>query len=327
MKWLKDHFIPHTGNEYHPHLLRPKATLLIAILVLFLEFGFLFQTSLSGPVEKFFALVLPNVLVDQTNVTRLAENIGALQTSPLLERAAIAKANDMARKGYFAHTSPEGRDPWYWFKDAGYAYSYAGENLAINFVDSRDVIDAWLASPKHRANLLNGKYTEIGIATAEGTYEGRSAVFVVQLFGRPSAKKFTPQITQVSPPQVAVVIPPTTTSSVLGMNGEKIAREEVVAVKGAEVEEPSYDVSGSTVTATPSYASISEVVVANPKKTMEIAFLVLAGILLAALFIALVSGVHLAHPALVVNSVLLLILLGGFFIANDYITLAFASVL
>ena len=47
--------------------------------------------------------------------------------------AAQAKADDMATKGYFAHTSPDGKNSWYWFKQAGYTFTYAGENLALDF--------------------------------------------------------------------------------------------------------------------------------------------------------------------------------------------------
>jgi hypothetical protein len=63
---------------------------------------------------------------------------------------------------------------------------HAGENLAIHFTDSGDVVQAWMDSPTHRANIMNGNYTEIGVGTAEGTYEGFDTVYVVQLFGTPA---------------------------------------------------------------------------------------------------------------------------------------------
>ena len=76
--------------------------------------------------------------------------------------------------------------PWFWFAEANYQFSYAGENLAVFFGDSEDVVDAWLNSPSHRANLLNQQFTEIGIAVAEGTYQGQETTFIVQLFGTPA---------------------------------------------------------------------------------------------------------------------------------------------
>jgi len=91
----------------------------------------------------------------------------------------------MASKGYFAHYSPSGLSPWYWFTKAGYSYKKAGENLAVNFKDSDDVVRAWMNSPTHKANIVKEGYTEIGIGIAEGVYQGKKATFVVQLFAAP----------------------------------------------------------------------------------------------------------------------------------------------
>src|SRR3989338_531090 len=135
-----------------------------------------------------FAAVISSVLVDLTNGDRGAGSLGGLAISPVLTVAAQAKADDMAAKGYFAHVSPEGKDPWYWFRQQGYTFLYAGENLAVDFSDSIDVERAWMNSPTHRANILNGNFTQIGIATAQGTYQGRSTTFVVQMFGTPSTQ-------------------------------------------------------------------------------------------------------------------------------------------
>src|SRR4029079_16600268 len=113
------------------------------------------------------AAVISAVLVDLANGDRAQHGYGTLTLNSTHVAAAQAKANDMAAKGYFAHVSPDGTDPWHWFKEAGYQFDYAGENLAVNFVDSGDVNDAWMNSPTHRDNILNPHYTEIGIATAE----------------------------------------------------------------------------------------------------------------------------------------------------------------
>lgn len=132
------------------------------------------------------AAVIAAVLVDLANQDRAENSLHGLKVNPLLVAAAQAKADDMASKGYFAHTSPNGVDPWYWFRNAGYSFSYAGENLAVDFVDSGDVNTAWMNSPLHRKNILDPHYTEIGIATAQGYYKGRLTTFVVQEFGTPS---------------------------------------------------------------------------------------------------------------------------------------------
>lgn len=134
------------------------------------------------------AAVVSAALVDLTNGDRGANNLGRLAISSTLTAAAQAKAADMAANGYFAHTSPDGKNSWHWFKQAGYTFLYAGENLAVDFSDSANVEQAWMDSPTHRANILDGHFTEVGIATARGAYEGRPTTFVVQMFGTPAGE-------------------------------------------------------------------------------------------------------------------------------------------
>ncbi len=144
------------------------------------------------------AAVISSVVVELTNTDRSTEGLATLSVSEQLTRVAEAKANDMASKSYFAHTSPEGLTPWHWFKEEGYVFAYAGENLAVDFSESADVVRAWMNSPTHRANIVGTQFTEIGVAVAEGTYQGRPATFVVQVFGTPR------------PTQVAVAPAPVT---------------------------------------------------------------------------------------------------------------------
>lgn len=126
------------------------------------------------------------VLVNLTNQSRISANVSGLKVNSLLEKAAQMKADDMADKSYFAHNTPDGKTPWYWLEQAGYKYIYAGENLAVNFENSEDVQTAWMNSRGHFLNIINPKYTEIGIATSTGFYKGRPAIFVVQMFGTPA---------------------------------------------------------------------------------------------------------------------------------------------
>jgi hypothetical protein len=111
------------------------------------------------------------------------------------------KAQDMADKQYFAHTSPEGLNPWHWFEQAGYEYEYAGENLAVDFTDSSDVARAWMNSPTHRENLLKKEYVDVGFAVVSGELNGKKTTLVVALYGAPAvavaatATQQTPQPT------------------------------------------------------------------------------------------------------------------------------------
>lgn len=159
---------------------------LLALIIVVGSFGIITQAPAIVARVPNVAAVISSVLVELTNVDRSSQGLATLRVSPLLTEVAEAKANDMATKGYFAHTSPEGLSPWHWFQEKGYAFSYAGENLAIDFSESADVQRAWMNSPTHRANIVGTRFTEIGIAVQNGTYQGRPATFVVQVFGTPA---------------------------------------------------------------------------------------------------------------------------------------------
>lgn len=182
---LKHLFIPHEHNDYKPHFFREVSVAIILAVSIFLlgvsaGSSFFLRSTVLG------ANVTASVLIDLTNESRLAYNQTPLVRSSLLDRAAEMKAENMIEEGYFAHNSPKGITPWYWFQQVGYAFLYAGENLAINFTDAAAVRDAWLASPKHRENLLDIRFKEIGMATLDGTYKNDPTIYVVQLFGTPA---------------------------------------------------------------------------------------------------------------------------------------------
>jgi hypothetical protein len=192
-KKLKKHFIPHEGNQYKPHFLREASVGVVTLIIIASFFVSVFHASILVSRTDFLAAVLPGVLVDLTNEERQDSGLGGLTPNSTLAFAAQLKANDMAAKGYFAHNTPEGLTPWHFFYQAGYVFTFAGENLAVKFSDSDDVVRAWMESPGHRENILNGNFSEIGIATAEGEYKGEKTIFVVQLFGRPPAAVATVQ--------------------------------------------------------------------------------------------------------------------------------------
>jgi hypothetical protein len=186
-KHLRDYFIPHEGNDYKPHSLQKAAMTGMVILVL-LSFTLANVQSLLWVASDWMvSTILPAVIVDLTNDERSGVALGQLTRSTALDAAAQLKAQHMAEKEYFAHFSPDGVSPWFWFAQANYNFVHAGENLAIHFTDTEELVDAWMDSPTHRANIVNGDYTEIGIGTAAGRFEGYKTVYVVQLFGAPAA--------------------------------------------------------------------------------------------------------------------------------------------
>jgi len=192
---LKDAFIPHAGNEYAPHALQRLAVGVMALLILLTFAMANVWSQLWITSEWMVSTILPAVVVQETNTQRNTFALSGLQKNDTLTQAAQLKAEHMAANSYFSHYSPTGVSPWYWFEKVGYVYAHAGENLAVHFSDSSEVVDAWMDSPTHRANILNGNYVEIGIGTARGEYEGFETVFVVQLFGTPAA----PFVSEIPP--------------------------------------------------------------------------------------------------------------------------------
>ena len=176
---------PSSGNGYQPRLLRRPWLLFFLAVILGTE-GFLVAGLVARQTnDNFLAAVVPAEIVALTNTQRSQNNVGPLTENKLLDQAAQAKAQDMAAKDYFSHTGPDGKTPWQWITATGYQYQYAGENLAVRFVASNDVVAAWMASPTHRANMVKPVYTNIGVGVAEGLFEGQPATYVVQYFGTP----------------------------------------------------------------------------------------------------------------------------------------------
>ena len=119
-----------------------------------------------------------------TNIERSIRGLPSLILDPQLERAARTKALDMFEKQYFEHISPTGASAGDLATKENYGFIYIGENLALgNFENDRDLVAAWIASPGHKANIINPKYKNIGVATLRGVFEGRTTWIAVQIFG------------------------------------------------------------------------------------------------------------------------------------------------
>jgi len=324
-KIVKKYFIPHEGNEFKPHIFRRSSVALLSLVTVFIFFVGVINVEILKNTNLLSA-VISRTVVALTNTNRVQGALPDLVVNPVLERVAQEKANDMAAKGYFAHTSPDGLAPWHWFKSAGYNFMYAGENLAVNFTDSEAVDTAWMNSPGHRANILNGKFTEIGVATAQGMYKGRETTFVVQMFGKPApavdipvkkvpvmapkiatatasttlavsttSPKTSTSSTTASPPLVR----PTQTTSVLGetfIEGERAS--DLVANPAL--------VSDETLVNTAPKPSFIEKTLTTPKKTVSILYALLAGIIILSLAMMIGVEVKKQHPKNVLAGAILL---------------------
>lgn len=184
---------------------RRKILIIMAASIGILILLFLAYVSLSllddGDVR---ASVSSAKVVSLTNEERQEEGVSLLVRNTLLDTAAQMKAQDMAAKGYYAHVSPEGATPMHWVDVAGYTYLTIGENLVVNRTDAEQVVDAFMGSPGHRANILRKDFTEIGVGVANGIYKGKDATFTVQIFATPYPKPAT-----AAKPVAAVVKPQT----------------------------------------------------------------------------------------------------------------------
>lgn len=135
-------------------------------------------------------------LLSDTNAERLDHNEQALTLDSQLSAAAQAKAEDMVRSDYWAHESPSGRTPWSFITSSGYQYSSAGENLAYGFASAEDSVAGWMASPEHRANLLDPEYKDVGFGVATSPDylgHGRQTVVVAE-YARPAGAQAAPQV-------------------------------------------------------------------------------------------------------------------------------------
>mgnify|MGYP001616152111 CR=1 FL=1 len=182
-EFLRHFFLPHEGNNHRAKLLHH--TSLLALISIFFVGAFLFPLlKTSFPDVLGIAVNISSVdLLSFTNQKRAEKKLGQLYLNSQLSQAATQKANNMLAHNYWAHTSPAGATPWKFIKESGYSYIYAGENLARGFSDSKSVIDAWMASPTHRSNMLSGNYQDVGFAVAQGKLGNEDTVLVVEMFG------------------------------------------------------------------------------------------------------------------------------------------------
>lgn len=116
------------------------------------------------------------------NQERKKAGVQPLTLSDKLTSIANTKAKDMADKGYFSHNSPTYGSPFDMLKQFGVSYSYAGENIAAGQKSAEEVMNSWMNSSGHKANILNKNYTQLGVGFYRG---GEYGTEWVQLFIKP----------------------------------------------------------------------------------------------------------------------------------------------
>lgn len=348
-KTLKKYFIPHPGNDHKPHFLREKSVVTTTMVAFILFLASIFGSHVVMTTPQ-LASIRSAFLVDLANRDREREGLPQLVINDKLVAAATMKASDMATKGYFAHQSPDGRQPWDFITAAGYTYVYAGENLAVNFYDSSEVERAWMDSPTHRKNIMNAKYTEIGIATAPGVYKGDDTTYVVQMFGRPRAA--TPQsAVRASVPAVTPVTEATTVAALASSDSEAVLGEETSVASSipsgsselsaaaptvlAEPEEAFVEFQNPDVSAeeaiipvastettpdVPEYTSWWERLIVSPSSVVQDLYMVLFAIVVFSLVLKIFIEIRLQHPRNIAYGLLLLVVIGFFMHMNGVLS-------
>ncbi len=230
---LKGLFIPRKDNNYRAGILDLPFLAFLVVLFLSSQASLRIIALVQPGVLGYASDITPGKIVELTNQERAAAGLPALTLNNSLSQGAGLKANDMFAFDYWAHESPTGRQPWEFFREAGYDYRVAGENLARDFMNAEEVVSAWMKSPSHKDNILNPKYQEIGVAAVNGTLGGIKTTLVVQFFGTPSQA-------------VAAKLPEPETLNPVVVDNSEIAGEvpetspliPVQAAEGAVVREP-----------------------------------------------------------------------------------------
>ena len=210
-------------------------------IVFFLIFLYTITSINISVLRNFylFADIATQDLLSLINEQRVQNGLLPLASNAKLDQASYLKAQDMVKNDYFAHYSPQGVSPWYWFDQAGYYYQYAGENLAIDFVDAKTVTSAWMDSPLHRDNILNKNYTETGIAMIQvKTPENEDRIILVQTFG--SQFKKTPTILPSNENKDIVSVTNDTDTTTTTIIANTTLASDVLGVAQVKIENETY---------------------------------------------------------------------------------------
>jgi uncharacterized YkwD family protein len=162
VKW-QDIWTANRSKVPNPHLIYPGQVLTIPLV-----------TAQVSSYEQ--------QVVNLCNAERAKNGLPPLSINANLARMAHVKAQDMRDKNYFDHNSPTYGSPFQMMKTFGISYSYAGENIAAGQPDPQSVVNSWMNSPGHRANILNPNYTQIGVGYVSG---GSYGTYWTEEFIRP----------------------------------------------------------------------------------------------------------------------------------------------
>ncbi|HAU07393.1 MAG: hypothetical protein UW46_C0010G0039 [Candidatus Yanofskybacteria bacterium GW2011_GWF1_44_227] len=319
-EYLKDFFIPSKNNNYQPKSLGNRSffiilSILVAIKLLSI---FSFYEFLGADI---FNQVSQSDLLALTNDVRRDNGVPVLNQSVALNASAQMKLADMFDKNYFAHESPSNISPWNWFDRAKYSYSIAGENLAMNFVSTNEVVKAWINSGSHKKNLLYKDFVDTGIAVGSGKINGQNTIVVVQHFGKPLVQPKSASVVSEPRPIVkastAAVSPKPKAKPTVSSTPEpvkKISPISLLMAPGGQVKDVITTISSdeNNQEKDPAYGAYYSNVALNDA--------LIAGALLAALILILKIFVviKVQYPRLILRGILLLVISLALIYFKDY---------
>lgn len=245
------HFVvPRHTNNNRAKLLSPFSLFILMTAIL------VFQYFLWGILPKAYPDVLgyaSNIsvteVIEYTNTKRKDAGLSPLYYNEKLTLAAQAKARHMLDSDYWAHVAPDGTQPWQFIIDNGYKYRYAGENLARDFTNANSAVEAWMASPTHKENLLSPNYRDIGIAVIEGDLNGVDTTIIVQLFGTPYADSVVSPVAETESKEKSIAL---------------IDEKAEVSNEATSIQEQRIAISGSPEPITQTYGSTSNEILISP---------------------------------------------------------------
>lgn len=294
-------FIPSQRNLWKPYILRPKNLFKLAVFLLIVKFV-IFSWAYYFTKTSDFANVVSSELVEMVNAERTANGLKPLNVNPQLIEAAQNKALDMLNNDYFAHFSPMGTSPWFWVEKSGYKYVAAGENLAKDFTESAYVHEAWMDSPSHKANILNGNYQDIGIAVVEGEISGQKTILAVQFFGKSSVKKVISKVA-VAAEENKVELP-----VVPDVKGEE------TALKGPEVFKEKGVFDFNKIVETPK--NLINILGTKTESQLQEVYFIILGIISLILMLAIFINIKVQYPKMILMVLIFLVLIAALTLFN-----------
>ncbi len=227
---MLDLIIPSEKNGYKAHLLKIPILIIFTIVITFFN---LFAKS-SIIAQDYSTLINNESLLVEHNKFRKENNLPELKLNSLLNQSATKKATEMLNLDCWSHYCPEGTQPWKYFDDVGYIYTYAGENLAEGFSNITDVMNAWINSKTHRENILKPEFTEVGFGLITGSYQNRNNNLIIAVhFGSQasyvSADLNSSKITILNPKENETI-----NSEFINVDGQAIGVDKLTIYNNSE---------------------------------------------------------------------------------------------